>query len=87
MGVKSLQSCLTLCYPMDCSLSGFSVHGILQARILEWAAITPPGILPTQGSNLHLLCLPALAGRLLTTSATWFSHQVVSGSCDPRDCS
>ena len=30
------QSCLTLCDPMDCSLSGFSVHGILQARILEW---------------------------------------------------
>ena len=30
---KSLQSCPTLCDPMDCSLSGFSVHGILQARI------------------------------------------------------
>ena len=31
--------CLTLCDPMDCSLSGSSVHGILQARILEWVAI------------------------------------------------
>ena len=30
------QSCLTLCEPMDCSLRDFSVHGILQARILEW---------------------------------------------------
>ena len=30
------QSCPTLCDPMDCSLPGFSVHGILQARILEW---------------------------------------------------
>ena len=30
------QSCLTLCYPMNCSLSGPSFHGILQARILEW---------------------------------------------------
>ena len=29
--------CLTLCYPMDCSPPGSSVHGILQARILEWA--------------------------------------------------
>ena len=29
------QSCLTLCDPMDCNLLGFSVHGILQARILE----------------------------------------------------
>ena len=33
------QSCLTLCDPIDCSLPGFSVHGILQARILEWVAI------------------------------------------------
>ena len=34
-----VQSCLTLCDPMDCSLSGSSVHGILQARILEWVAV------------------------------------------------
>ena len=33
------QSCLTLCDPMDCSLPDSSVHGILQARILEWLAI------------------------------------------------
>ena len=33
------QLCLTLCGPMDCSLPGSSVHGILQARILEWVAI------------------------------------------------
>ena len=32
--------CPTLCDPMDCSTSGFSVHGILQARILEWVAIS-----------------------------------------------
>ena len=31
--------CLTLCYPMDCSLPGFSIHGIFQARILEWVTI------------------------------------------------
>ena len=31
--------CLTLCDPMDCSLPGSSVHGILQARILEWVAL------------------------------------------------
>ena len=37
---KSFQSRPTLCDPMDCSLPGFSVHGILQARILEWAAIS-----------------------------------------------
>ena len=34
------QSCPTLCDPMDCSLSGSSVHGIFQARILEWDAIS-----------------------------------------------
>ena len=44
----SLQSCLTLCYPMDCSLPGSFVHGILQARILEWVALLQR-IFPTQG--------------------------------------
>ena len=37
---KSLQSCPTLCDPMDCSSPGFSVHEILQARTLEWVAIS-----------------------------------------------
>ena len=37
--VKVSLSCLTLCDPMDCSLPGSSVHGILQARMLEWVAI------------------------------------------------
>ena len=36
---KSLQSCLTLCDPMDGSPPGSSVHGVLRARILEWVAI------------------------------------------------
>ena len=33
------QSCLTLSDPMDCSLTGSSIHGIFQARVLEWGAI------------------------------------------------
>ena len=37
---KSLQSCPTLCNPIDGSLPGSSVHAILQARILEWVAIS-----------------------------------------------
>ena len=37
--VKVAQSCPTLCHPIDCSLPGSSVHGILQARILEWVTI------------------------------------------------
>ena len=36
---KSLQSCLTLWDPMDYSLPGSSVHGILQTRMLEWVAM------------------------------------------------
>ena len=38
--VKPLQLCPTLCDPMDCSPPGSSVHGILQARILDWAAMS-----------------------------------------------
>ena len=37
---EATQSCPTLCDHMDCSLPGFSVHGIFQARILEWVAIS-----------------------------------------------
>ena len=48
------QTCPTLCHPMDCSPPGPSVHGILQARILEWVAI-PSSRRSTQGSNP---CLP-----------------------------
>ena len=55
---KSLQSCLTFCNPMDCSPPGSSVHGIFQAKILEWVAIfLHQGIFLTWGSNLRLLCL------------------------------
>ena len=37
--VQLLQLCLTLCDPVDCNSPGSSVHGILQARILEWVAM------------------------------------------------
>ena len=36
---EATQACLTLNDPMDCSLPGSSVHGIFQARVLEWGAI------------------------------------------------
>ena len=51
------QSYPTLCNPMDCSLPGFSVHGIFQARVLWWGAISfsRDAIFPTQGSNPGLL--------------------------------
>ena len=50
------QSCLILCNSMDYSLPGSSVLGVLQARIVEWVAISfLQGIFLTQGSNLGLL--------------------------------
>ena len=53
---KSLQSCLTLYEPMNCSLPGFSVHGILQAR-RGGCHFLLQGIFLTQALNPHLLCL------------------------------
>ena len=43
------QSCPILCNPMDCRLSGFSIHGIFQARVLEWIAISFSRDLPDPG--------------------------------------
>ena len=55
------QLCLTLCDPMDCSLPGSSVYGILQARIPQWVAIPTSGDLPDPGiepeSALSKTCL------------------------------
>ena len=69
MCAKSIQSCPTLCDPMHYSPPGSSVHGIQQARILEWVAIiSPPGDLPDPGIEPMS---PALAGGLFTPNATW----------------
>ena len=58
------QSCPILCDPMDCSQSGSSVYGLLQARILEWVAIPSPEDLPKPGikprsPTLQVDALPA----------------------------
>ena len=58
------QLCPTLCDSRYCSLSGPSVHGILQARILEWVVISPPGDLPNPGIEP---ASPALADGFFTT--------------------
>ena len=57
---KSLQSCLTLCDRMDCSPPGSSVHGILQARILEWVAMPSSRDLPNPGIEPASLAAPEL---------------------------
>ena len=61
------QSCLTLCSPMDCSLTGSFVHGILQTRILEWVTISS-----SRGSSQArdwtcISCPSCIAGGLFTT--------------------
>ena len=57
------KSCLTPGNPMGCSPPGSSIHGISQARILEWVDIFS-GIFPTQGLNLHLLHCRQILHRL-----------------------
>jgi len=56
---------------MDCSPLGSSVHGILQATILEWVAICFPVDLPDSGIKPTSLESPAQAGGFFTTTATW----------------
>ena len=61
------QSCPTLCDPMDCSLSGSSIHGIFQARVLEWIAISF-----SRGSSWprNWTRVSCIAGRCFTIWAT-----------------
>ena len=54
---NSLQSCLILCNPMDCSLPGSSVHGIFQARVLEWVAIAFSCMTPLFNMFLNTTCM------------------------------
>ena len=67
------QSCPTLCYPMDYSLPGSSVHGIFPGRILEWGAISPSGYLPDKVLNSGLLGL-LYCRQILYHWATWESN-------------
>ena len=75
---KLLQSCSSLCDPMDRSLPGSSVHGILQARILEWVPMSSyrgsswPRIKPAS------LTSPTLTDGSFTTSATWEAQTTYS---------
>ena len=69
---KLLQSCLTLCDPMDCSPPGSSVRGILQARILEWLPFPPPGNLPNPGIKPVTLMSPALIGGVFFCFVLFF---------------
>ena len=94
MKVKSesavAQSCLILCDPMDCCLPGSSIHGIFQARVLEWGAIAFSikgfGIVNKAEVDvfLELLCFfndPTDAGNLISGSSAFTkSNLEVHGS-------
>jgi len=78
------QSCPTLCDPADCSLSGFSVHGILQARILEGIAIPFSRGTSPPGNRTLIFCIP---GRFLTVWATGKSLcQIHTSQEKPHNC-
>ena len=72
MKVKSesevAQSCPTLSDPMDCSLPGSSVHGIFQARVLEWGAVAFSLLLPLLCPSFYLLWIYFSLLFLLITS-------------------
>ena len=72
-----LQLCPTLCDPLFCSLPGSSVHGILQARILEWVVVPSSRVVTNPGIKPKSLMSPALAGGFLTTSTTWEAQPIL----------
>ena len=62
----SLQSCLTLCDPVDYSPPGSSVHGIFQARILEWVSMSSSRGSSRPRDQAHISCVSYTAGRVFT---------------------
>ena len=71
MRAKSLQSCPTLCDPMDGSPPGSSVHGFSRQEYWSGLPCPSPGDFPNPGIEPVSLRSPALAGGFFTTSATW----------------
>ena len=67
--------CLTLCDPMDCGPPDFSVHGILQTRILEWVAMHSSRASSQSRDQTQVSCI---AGRFFTTWATREAHSSLS---------
>ena len=68
---KSLQLCLTLCNPVECSPPGPSAHEDSPGQKMEWLPCPPPGDLPDAGTEPTSLTSAELAGGFFTTSATW----------------
>ena len=71
--VLAVQLCPTVCDPMDCSRPGSSVHGILQARILEWVAIPFSTESFWSRNRTEVSCI---AGRFFIVWATREAHRM-----------
>ena len=65
-GVKPVLCCrVQLCHPLDCSPPGSYVHGIFQAKVLEWLPVPSPGDLPDPGIELTFPVSPAFQADTL----------------------
>ena len=69
MHAKSLQSCPTLCDPMDCSPPGSSVNGIFQARILEQVAISSSREFSRPKDGIHVFYIHSYVIRVLASDS------------------
>ena len=72
MRAQLLQSCPTLCDSRDCSQPGFSVHGILQARILEGVAMHSSRGSSPPSNQTRISCLSCIADRIFTSTSFFF---------------
>ena len=68
---KLLQFCLTVCNPLDCNLPGSSVHGLFQARILEWVAIFYSRGSSWPRDQTHVSCISCIDRQILYLCTTW----------------
>ena len=69
--LSCFQSCLTLCDPMDCSLPGSCVHGILRARILKWVAISFFRGSSQPRDQTHIFYFSCIGKWVFAARATW----------------
>ena len=78
-----IQSYVTLCYPMECSPPGSSIHGIFQARILEQLAMTYSRRSPNLQIELTSLAAPVLMDGFFTTAPPWKLYNALNSIIFP----
>ena len=69
--------CVQLCNPMDCSPADSSVHGILEARILEWVPMSSSRVSSWPRDRICISYVSCIGRWVLSTSATWKAHDVL----------